>query len=357
MAKAKQRATKQNKARAQQKQQSQVQQRTQVEVQQKPRVEAQQKSPQLADGTQNIRVRKSLGMPRRGKRRSWIFIGSVITLVVVAVSAFLVVRLQQDSAQRRGEDRALQAVATVDPQLLSTVGPGSVTVASVMHAVKDAPLLKGPHGRPEFFYVGGEYCANCAVQRWAVAIALSRFGKFDHLDRVVSAEGHIVTFTFHKSSYTSQYVDLVALETTDNQQPQPHLLDQMTGVQQQVYDKYGQPPYVDKDQADKKIPFIDIANQQVSVGAYFSSDVLSGHSYQDVIDQLKDTNSDIARDMLGSANYLTAALCVATGNQPANVCGAAPIPTMQKALPKPSSSSTGNAFALSGGPILWTRRA
>jgi hypothetical protein len=330
MAKQKQRAAKQQKA--------QMQQKTQLQTLSKPQPAAQVKSQQPASNTQQpVRIRKSLGMQTRKKRNNWIFIGSVIALIIVAIGTFLFVRLQADNAQRTGEDKALSTLSSLDPQLLATIGPGGVTVNTVMHAIKDAPLLTGAHGRAQFFYVGGEACQDCAAQRWAIVAALSRFGKFERLDTIISSGGHIATFTFHSFSYSSQYIDFVGLETTDNQVTQSQFLDHMSSTQQQIYDKYGQPPYIDKDQAGK-LPFINIANQQVSTMPYFSAQLLSGRSYQDILDQLKDTNSATARSILGTANFLTSAMCVATKNQPVNVCSAAPVPEIQKSLPKPAST-------------------
>ena len=31
-------------------------------------------------------------------------------------------------------------------------------------------------GKPEILYVGAEYCPYCAAERWAMVVALSRFG-------------------------------------------------------------------------------------------------------------------------------------------------------------------------------------
>jgi hypothetical protein len=291
--------------------------------------------PTVGSTTKN--VRKSLGMPNRKKRRSWLFATSVILFIVIAIGAFVFVRLQQDNAQRQGETQAIQTLTTLDPQLLTTVGAGGVT--TTMHAIKDAPALKGAHDKPLVLYVGREACKACAAQRWPIIIALSRFGKFEKLTPLISTDGHIATFTFYKSTYTSQYLDFAGIETYDNQTSQPQQLDHLTATQQEAYNKYGQPPYIDQSQVGTW-PFLDIANQQVSYNAYFDASPLSQRSYQEILDLLKDTNSDLTRGIFGSANYLTAAICVATNNQPASVCTTAPIPEIQKNLPKPEEKKT-----------------
>ena len=157
---------------------------------------------------------------------------------------------------------------------------------------------------------------------------------------------NVPTFSFHKSTYTSQYIDFVSVETTDNND-QP--LEQLTPEQTQLFSIYDAPPYVSA-QSKGSIPFLMIGNQQVSTGAFFSPQVLIDQSYQDIAAQLKDPNSDIAKGVLGTANYLTAAICAATNNQPANVCTSGPIPQIRGLLPKASVGSSGLQLGLMDTP-------
>jgi len=315
------------------KQHSAVQRREQVRQQR--RDTDQQRTPAR---NRNVRKHNAKGNP-------WLLIAVIVGLVAIVVVIFVYIANQQQTATTAGSGAVEKAITNVSPNLLSTVGSGSAT--NSMHAVHADPL-KGPNGHPEFFYAGGEYCPFCATQRWAVIIALSRFGKFGTLTPLISGEDNISTFTFHNVTYTSQYVDLVAVETADNQFPGTQPLDKLTAQQQQLFEKYDAPPYV-TGQAGA-IPFIDIANQQVSAGAYYPPDALIGHSYPDIANQMKDTNSDISRGMLGAANDLTAAICAATNNQPANVCTSDPIPQIQQSLPKASLSPTHPQGVVSSAP-------
>src|SRR5206468_9805782 len=90
------------------------------------------------------------------------------------------------------------------------------------------------------------------------------------------------------------------------------------------------------------------ANQYIMQGSNYSPDKLAGHSWQDISGQLSNKNSDITKAIVGSANYLTAAICIATKQQPANVCTAAPIPQLQQSLGKtaftPGNMQMGLAF-------------
>jgi hypothetical protein len=56
--------------------------------------------------------------------------------------------------------------------------------------------------------------------------------------------------------------------------------------------------------------------------------VLQGKTMEQIAAALSDPNSDIAKSIDGAANLFTAGLCQLTNNQPANVCTAAPIPSL-----------------------------
>ena len=65
-------------------------------------------------------------------------------------------------------------------------------------------------GLPEMLYEGAEYCPFCAAERWAMVMALSKFGTFSGLQLTNSSVSDFApdtaTFSFHGSTYTSQYL-------------------------------------------------------------------------------------------------------------------------------------------------------
>lgn len=263
---------------------------------------------------------------RSRKQHAWWLIGSIVAIMAVVIGIFFFLSNQHVAAIQSQPNTAFSVLTHIDSKELATIGSGTAT--NPMQPAKGAPLLKGPDGKPEVLYVGAEYCPYCAAQRWAVIAALSRFGSFQHVQPLTSSESNVPTFTFHGSSYSSPYVDFVSRETQDNQS-QP--LETLSASEQSLFKTFDSPPYTSSTQA-QGIPFIDIANQQVSSGVYFSAniiDVLAGQSYQDSASQLKDPNSDLARAILGGANDLTAAICIATGNKPGSVCSATPIPEVE----------------------------
>ena len=70
------------------------------------------------------------------------------------------------------------------------------------------------------------------------------------------------------------------------------------------------------------IPFIDVGNAYVEVGNLnpYGPQVLQGKSWSAIAAALSNPSSAIAQGALGSANYLTAAMCKLTSNQPATAC-------------------------------------
>jgi Domain of unknown function (DUF929) len=276
-------------------------------------------------------ARKRSTQQRKSSRNTWLLIGGVVVAIALVVGVFIYLSNQQSNsnfAQGSTDPAVFKAVTTVSSALLSQAGTGGVQ-NPFNRVPAGTPVLKGPTGKPEIFYYGAEFCPYCAAQRWSMVVALSRFGTFDKLPQITSSSTDVYpntsTFTFLGSKYTSSYIDFVPLENEDrNGNP----LQQPTPAEQQLLTKFNVQGY----------PFIDIANLYTIAGPMYDPGVLSGLSHQAIANQLSDPSSTVARNILGSANYLTAAICAATQNQPASVCTASPIPSIEQSLPKSSTS-------------------
>ncbi|HEV7234598.1 MAG TPA: DUF929 family protein [Ktedonobacteraceae bacterium] len=324
----------------------------------------QQRSQRL-QGVQN-RVQSTPTASRRrttGRRRGWnqsYMIGIVISLLVVIIVAFVFISHQQSTVTPPSATSAqvFKDVTQVDPNILSVVGTGKLQ--NPLKAVKGSPpALNGPTGKPEFLYIGAEYCPFCAAQRWAMVVALSRFGSFSQLYQTTSSSTDVYpntpTFTFYPKLYkapvyTSQYVDFVPVEETTNAQNSDGTyppLQTPTAEQLKLFSTYDVPPYIDAANAGS-IPFIDIANKYVVIGLApgFSSQDLAGKQWSDIASSLADTSSTISQHILGSANYLTAGICIATGQQPGSVCSTDAIQAIEKTLTKTAQSIHGTQIAL-----------
>ncbi len=246
-------------------------------------------------------------------RGPWL-IPAIVGLLVLVVVGLLIAGRQQSAAPSASQAETAQVVAAVTSIPASTfdaVGSGGLT--NPLKPVQLSPLT-GPNGHPEVLYVGAEYCPYCASERWSLIAALSRFGTFNGLQLTTSTDADVYpntpTFTFAKSSYSSQYVDFVPVETeTRSRAP----LQAMTPAQQQLFNQLN---------PSGSIPFTDVGNRYTGVGSGYPNDVLAGKSWTDIAAALSNPSSPVARAILGNANYITAAICQATGGQPSEVCAA-----------------------------------
>lgn len=312
---------------------------------------------QRQSGTQNKNTQTQGRRTVRKQKTSfwqspWTLVGGILIMVAIVVGIFFFISNQSTQQTVAGNAAALKTVTSIDPKTLADVGSGSAQNL-LKHTNSGTPILKGPTGKPEFFYAGAEYCPYCAAQRWAIIVALSRFGTFSPLTAIQSSENNIPTYSFHGSSYSSQYIDFVPLETTDNADKP---LDVPTPAQLQILNTYNAPPYTDSS-SKGSIPFISVANQYVSTGAYYSPQLFLNSTNQDIANAIKDPSTDISKNVLGAANILTAAICSSTNNQPANVCTADPIPTIQKSLGKAYSPGGTQLGAITGPVDINTRRS
>jgi len=172
-------------------------------------------------------------------------------------------------------------------------------------------------GKPRVLYVGAEWCPYCAGERWALALALGRFGTFTDLGQVRSAknDGNVASISFHGSTYTSDYLALGSFEVEDRDY-QP--LDLLSPADGELFKTVGQSGY----------PFIDLGGKYM-VNASYDISVLLGLNQAQIVGALKDPRSPVTQAVVGAANVLTARLCELTHDQPAAVCTAAAVTSLR----------------------------
>jgi hypothetical protein len=275
------------------------------------------------EGSRRERIAAQRAAERRAEVRNRVLLASGAVVVVIAVVVgFIVFKANSKPATSSGPSngptgtalsQVIAQTTSVPASTLAAVGAGSVTTPP--KAVTGPALTSG--GKPETLYIGAEYCPYCAFERWGMVVALSRFGTFAGLHTVHSSSTDVYpntpTFTFHGSTYTSKYVTFTPVEETTNV-PQGNgytPLQSPTPAQQALLNKYD---------PSGSIPFVDFGNKYTIVGASASPQVLAGKSWQTIASSLHDPASPIAQAVLGTANYMTAALCKMTSNQPASVC-------------------------------------
>jgi hypothetical protein len=302
--------------------------------------------PTRATGTVHRQSRAG-GTGRRAERRAQEqaaarqrkLVALAMALIVVMLAGLVVLRVVSGSnsnAAASGPAPAslVQAITSVPATTLSQVGRGTATQ---LPTPVRTDIERGPSGLPLVTYIGAEYCPFCAAQRWPLIVALSRFGTFDNLQLSHSASDDVYpntpTFSFVGSTFSSPYLEFDPVELQSNVRTGNtyQQLQTPTPAQSNLLRTYDAPPYVSASAAGS-IPFTDFAGQYLVSGASFDVGTLRGMTQEQVATALADPSSPQAQAILGSANVLTAAICSATGNTPANVCGDPAIAALQATL-------------------------
>ncbi len=296
------------------------------------------------DTSRREKIAAQRAAERRAEQRRRILIASGSILAVIAiVVAFIVIKANSkpstsaSSASNGPTGAALTSVTnnvtSVPASTLDKVGNGNGAFTGKIQTITPAGTPLTANGKPEMLYMGAEYCPYCAAERWAMIVALSRFGTFSGLATVHSASvngggnaepyPNTPTWTFANAKYTSKYLTFTPVEMQTN------IPDKSTGTyttlqtptkdQQALLTKYDAAPYVDSSAAGS-IPFIDFGNKYVSIGASYNPQVLAGLSWSTIAADLHNPSSPVAQAVDGTANYITAAICKMTGNQPASAC-------------------------------------
>ena len=261
---------------------------------------------------------------RAERRRQLLLTGGSVAAVLAIVVAFVVVKslggpASAGSGKATASADLLKKVTSVPASTLDSIGKGTANPKAIL-PISGTPLTRD--GKPEVLYMGALYCPFCATERWAMAVALSRFGTLSGVKFIHSSANDtpasIPTMTFYKAGYTSKYISFTAVEMQDVNRA---TLQAPTAAQNAVLTKYDAPPQVPSSEAGS-IPFIDFGNKFMASGASYSYTVLQDKSYAQIAAALANPKDPIAKGANGAANMITAAICKLTNNQPATACTA-----------------------------------
>jgi Domain of unknown function (DUF929) len=266
--------------------------------------------------------------PRRFSPSTLAFVS--IGVVVVIVLVFVIVKVTGSNPPKSNGPVLIAAPVTASPSVVAqatgvsdtvsnTVGTGTgVTAPSVL---KGQPALTS-NGKPEMLFIGAEFCPFCAAERWAMVVALSRFGTWSGLEETTSSlwdsDPGTATFTFRNAKLTSQYVDFVSVEheTNDNMGSGTRKLFQpLTTAQANLWSKYSA-----KFGETTGYPFVDFGNKAFVIGPSYDPAILAGLDQPEIAGKLTNPKDPVTQAIVGTANYLTAGICAETGNTPASVC-------------------------------------
>jgi len=256
----------------------------------------------------------------------------VMIVVLLTISVFVGVRVS--ATTRHGEAIGSTKSDVVSSALQKDITGLNLVVANTVGVKSPAPvgapiIISGQRalsssGRPEVLYVGANFCPFCAAERWPLALALGRFGTFSNLSFIRSAPSPEVfpstpTLSFYRSTYVSRYVTFVAVET-ETQSHKP--LMPLTSEESALVAKYDVYKYLPANGPGPggSIPFLDLGNRYFQAGASFSPLLLEGNSQKTIARGLVNSASPLTQEIVASANYLTADICVLTKQQPSNVC-------------------------------------
>jgi hypothetical protein len=278
------------------------------------------------------RIAAQQAAARKAETRRRLVLASGSVLVVIAVVVGLIIAKNVGSGSAKVASATAAEVSQVSAQItsvpastLNAVGAGSGVSHLLPTQGNQATLTAG--GKPEILYVGAEYCPYCAAERWAMVVALSRFGTFSNLKLIHSSGTDVYpntsTLSFYKSGYTSQYLDFQPVEwystTPTARQGVYKTLQVPTTAQMALFTKYDAPPYVQSTGAGS-FPFIDIGNKYLDIGAQYVPSNLANLTWTQIASQIRNASSPVAKEIDGTANSITAAICKVVPNAPAAVC-------------------------------------
>ncbi len=188
------------------------------------------------------------------------------------------------------------------------------------------PLSLGGH--PEIMFICAEYWSKCAAERWALVMALSKFGTFTTLKGTTSSAAgtspKIPTFSFYGATYSSRYLILVTdeLETnTDVGEGEYPLLQPPTTQEMAMMNAWDRAPYTT---ITLSLPFAYIGGRFLLTTAQYDASAISQMSFQAAASIISSGTSAVARHAEAAAGYLVADFCALTRGQPARVCSQAP---------------------------------
>ncbi len=270
-----------------------------------------------------------------------------VVLILVVIGTMVIVKVTGGSTASAQAASGLGAGSTA-----SAAGPGTTALAPGVVGALNVPaaaldsvgspssvvapsrtgnssIPRAADGKPVVTYIGAEYCPYCAAERWGIAVALSRFGTFSNLSATHSASNDVYpdtqTLSFYGSKYSSPYLDFEPVEEATNQAVGSSYatLQQPTAAEANL---------LMRSDPQGNIPFLDIGNKYVVIGASYSPQVLAGLSQAQIAARLANPKSPVAQAIDGTANEITAAITQVTGLQPSSVASSPVIASIARSL-------------------------
>jgi hypothetical protein len=274
---------------------------------------------------QAAKQRATLEATRRRNRK--LGIGSVV-LVLAIIGGLIVVKAAGSGDLSPGSSAgsvtspakgtaippALTSRLTSVPLSTLAAAPTSGVVASPQ-PISDGGLTVA--GKPDLLYVGAEFCPVCATERWAMYVALSKFGTFSPAPGAIHSavrDGDISTLTFYGTTYTSPYFAFTPVETTTNQPNGNYYvaLQNLSPAQQSLWQLH----------TNQSFPWVDFGGKMELTSAQYDPAILQGLSFKEIAKDVGNNSTQVGAAIDASASVLVRTICsTLTHNQPA-VCAA-----------------------------------
>jgi hypothetical protein len=250
---------------------------------------------------------------RKERQRKQLITASVaVIVVIIAVVIGLVI-----ANQPKTPAPAADASATTALTKLTSLPATTLDNAAAPNPARVPQKLEGgtaltADGKPKVLYIGAEYCPFCAMERWALIGALSRFGTFEGLKATTSATNEsipdIPTWSFVGSTYKSDYL---AFEGVETQTREFKPLQTLEGDNKTLFAKFN---------PQGSIPWITYGGLYATTGATVESGIFDGATYDQLIAGISDPASEIGTSINPAINVMTAQICSLTSGQPSDVC-------------------------------------
>jgi hypothetical protein len=246
-----------------------------------------------------------------------------VGLLIAGVSSTASAEQKSSSAWQAAPANIVQGVTAIPSAVFDQVG---------LQPTITPPLVLKSHsalrfnGKPGVYYLGAEPCPLCAAERWAFIAATSRFGRWSNLGITQSASDDVYpdtqSFTFARSSFSSPYMTVRTTEHLSNHKlanGRYATYQQLTAAEAAIYSRYDSARYFPTNNPGT-YPFLDFGNHVVVAGPSYDPGILAGLSRTQIASDLSDPTSPIAKAIVGTANYLTAAICGIDNEKPTSVC-------------------------------------
>lgn len=273
---------------------------------------------------------------RSAKTRFPWWIGLAVVVVLVGIIGYGFLAAKAPPRGKIGEmapHSVTAAVTQVPTRVWKPLGTHGAVAADLVGKAT-------PAGQATVLYIGAEGCPFCAAERWALVVALSRFGHFSGVRLMRSAPNDVYpdtpTLSFYGSRYRSPYVHAELIEEAGRELTSqgfgPPLM-KPTAEASGLMRRYDRPPYVPSAQYSLSIPFVLVGGHYLWIGSAVSPSLLhraptAGSPYgaalgwRAVASAIRHGRGSLGKTVLVNANALTAAICASDGARPAAVCRA-----------------------------------